>query len=77
MNEMPRVVSSVPVGVVHGYEHASVANREDAHLVAHNLVDDAVGLDDQLAKAFGIRRDFAKADARDDGTGEREVGEAA
>ena len=77
MNEMPRVVSSVPVGVVHDHEHAPVADREDAHLVAHDFVDDAVGLDDQLAKTFGIRRDFAEADARDDGTGEREVCETA
>lgn len=49
-----------------------MANRENAAFVADNLVDDAVGLADELAEPFGIRWNFVKAFARNDRTGERE-----
>ena len=47
---------SVPVSVVKGDKHATVADRQDVAFVRDDFVDDAIGLDDQLVKSFGIRR---------------------
>ena len=47
---------SVPAGVVDGDEHAAVANRKNVDFVFGDFVNDAIGFDDQLVEAIGVRR---------------------
>lgn len=47
---------SVPTGVVDGDEHAAVANRKNVDFVFGDFVNDAIGFDDQLVEAIGVRR---------------------
>lgn len=46
---------SVPVGIGVRDEHPRMADGENVHLVADDFVYDAIGVDDQLVKSFGIR----------------------
>ena len=48
----------VPERVWLGDQLIAVENRKNANLVVNGFVDDAVGLDDQLAQTIDERRDF-------------------
>ena len=52
-----------------------MGDGEDAHLFANHFVNDAVGTDDELAKAVDIRRDVEEALVRDGATHQGRVGQ--
>ena len=53
-----------------------MSDRENAAFLADDFIDDAVGLADELAQPFRIRRDFKEARKGDVWTRQGEVGKA-
>ncbi len=49
--------SLVPVELRRREQGATTGDGEDAHLFVNHFINDAVGTDDELAKAVDIRRD--------------------
>ena len=69
------MASLVPVGLGRREKGAATGDGEDAHLFADHFVNDAVGTDDELAKAVDIRRDVEEALVRDGATHQGRVGQ--
>ena len=71
VSERTGLAGSVPVGVGARDEHPRMADGENVYLVADDFVHDAIGVDDQLVKSFGIRWQGVEALERNIWTRER------